>query len=105
MSGGTYFVYMLATRRDGPIYVGVTNNLVRRVQEHKSHAVRSFTQHYNVDRLVYWEVFDEPALAIDREKQLKKWRRAWKIALIQKDNPDWLDRFGELCGDRQNGNE
>ena len=66
-----YYVYILATRKDGPIYVGVTNDLRRRVYEHKVHAVRGFTNRYNVDRLVYSEVFDAPESAIAREKQLK----------------------------------
>jgi putative endonuclease len=87
----TFCVYILATRKNGPIYVGITNNLARRMIEHKSHEIKGFTWRYNVDRLVYWEVFDRPDDAIRREKQLKRWRRAWKVALIEKDNPDWLD--------------
>ena len=87
----TFYVYPLATRKDGPLYVGLTNDLHRRVFEHKSHAIRGYTWRYNVDRLVYWETFDTPDAAIRREKQLKRWRRAWKIALIERDNPDWRD--------------
>jgi putative endonuclease len=90
-----YYVYILATRKDGPIYVGVTNDLRRRVYEHKVHAVRGFTNRYNVDRLVYSEVFDAPESAIAREKQLK-WRRAWKVALIERDNPSWHDLAQEF---------
>ena len=91
-----YYVYILATRKDGPIYVGVTNDLRRRVYEHKVHAVRGFTNRYNVDRLVYSEVFDAPESAIAREKQLKKWLRAWKVALIERDNPSWHDLAQEF---------
>jgi putative endonuclease len=94
--GKSFFVYMLATRKDGPLYTGVTNDLMRRVTEHKSRETKGFTWRYNVDRLVYWEIFDQPSDAIHREKQLKRWRRAWKVALIEKDNPDWLDLADSL---------
>lgn len=86
-----FYVYILATRKDGPIYVGVTSDLHRRVYEHKTHAVRGYTARYNVDRLVYWELFDNPEAAIHREKQLKRWRREWKVALIERENPEWRD--------------
>jgi putative endonuclease len=89
--GRSYHVYILATRKDGPIYVGVTNDLHRRVYEHKTHAIRGFTNRYDVDRLVYSEVFETPDAAIAREKQLKKWHRAWKVALIERQNPEWHD--------------
>ena len=98
MQDERFHVYIMATRKDGPIYVGITNDLVRRVHEHKTHIWQGFTARYNVDRLVYSEVYDDPVAAITREKQLKKWRRAWKIALIEKDNPDWRDLAGELLG-------
>jgi putative endonuclease len=84
-----FYVYILATRRNGPLYVGVTGNLHNRVFEHKTHAIPGFTARYNVDRLVYFEIFENPETAINREKKLKKWRRAWKIALIERDNPAW----------------
>ena len=86
-----FYVYILATRKDGPLYVGMTNDLHRRIFEHKSHAIRGFTWRYNVDRLVYWETFETPDAAIKREKQVKRWRRAWKVALIERENPDWRD--------------
>lgn len=92
----TLFVYLLATRKEGPIYTGVTNDIVRRVAEHKMKINRGFTARYNVDRLVYFETFDDAGVAIHREKQLKRWRRAWKIALIERDNPDWVDLSGSL---------
>ncbi len=87
----SYYVYTLATRKDGPMYVGVTNDLHRRVYEHKTHVIRGFTNRYNVDRLVYSEVFETPEEAIAREKQLKKWHRSWKVALIERENPEWHD--------------
>jgi putative endonuclease len=93
----SYFVYILASRRDGAIYVGITSDLVKRVNEHRGKFVPGFTSRYNITRLVWFEVYDEPIAAISREKALKKWRRAWKIALIEKDNPDWRDLYEEIC--------
>jgi putative endonuclease len=76
----------------------VTNDLVRRVYEHKSGTAEGFTKDYGVNRLVYFECFDDIEVAIQREKRLKKWTRAWKIALIEKDNPDWIDLYPEIAG-------
>ncbi|MGY4329155.1 putative endonuclease [Bradyrhizobium sp. LB7.2] len=76
----------------------MTNDLIRRVAEHKSKLIESFTEQYDVVRLVYFEQFDDPENAIRREKRLKKWKRAWKIALIEKDNPDWNDLYPEIAG-------
>lgn len=92
-----YYVYILASRRDGAIYVGITNDLVRRVYEHRIKAVRGFTAKYNITQLVWFEVYDDPISAISREKELKKWKRAWKIQLIEKDNPDWNDLYESIC--------
>jgi putative endonuclease len=86
-----YYVYLLASRKHGTLYLGVTNDLVRRVHEHKSKAVPGFTARYGVDRLVWFECYEDPISAISREKEIKKWRRDWKIRLIETDNPDWLD--------------
>jgi putative endonuclease len=80
----------------GPIYTGITNDLHRRVFEHKTHAIKGFTARFNVDRLVYVEVFDDPESAIAREKRLKRWRRQWKVALIERDNPEWRDLAEEF---------
>jgi putative endonuclease len=88
-----YYVYLLASRKHGTLYVGVTSDLVRRVYEHKTKAVPGFTSKCGVDRLVWYECYDDPVSAITREKELKKWRRDWKISLIEEDNPDWTDRF------------
>ena len=92
-----YYVYIIASRRDGAIYIGVTNNLVRRVYEHRIKAVPGFTSKYNITQLVWFEVYDDPVSAITREKELKKWKRSWKIQLIEKDNPDWKDLYASIC--------
>ncbi|MGJ4896096.1 MULTISPECIES: GIY-YIG nuclease family protein [unclassified Bradyrhizobium] len=94
----SYYVYILASRKDGAIYVGVTNNLVRRVFEHRQKAVPGFTSKYNITRLVWFEAYDDPASAITREKELKKWKRAWKVTLIEADNPEWKDLYEAICG-------
>lgn len=92
-----YYVYILASRRDGAIHVGVTNDLIRRVYEHQIKSVPGFTAKYNITRLVWFETYDDPVSAISREKELKKWKRAWKIQLIEKDNPKWDDRYESIC--------
>jgi putative endonuclease len=93
----SYYVYIIASRRDGAIYIGVTNNPVRRVYEHRSKAVASFTSKYNITQLVWFEVYDDPASAITREKELKKWKRSWKIQLIEAENPNWKDLYESIC--------
>ena len=92
------YVYILASHIGGTLYIGVTNDLIRRVGEHKIKLIESFTEKYDVVKLVYFEQFDDPENAIKREKRLKKWPRAWKIALIEKDNPDWIDLYPEIAG-------
>ena len=89
----SYWVYILASAPRGTLYVGVTNDLIRRVHEHKTKVADGFTKKYDVDRLVYFEFFDHVEHAIHREKRLKKWPRAWKVALIEKDNPNWDDLY------------
>jgi len=89
-------VYILASKRNGTLYVGTTNNIVRRVWEHKSDAVDGFTKQYGVHRLVYAEFHKTMPLAILREKQIKKWRRAWKIEIIEQTNPEWRDLYEEM---------
>jgi putative endonuclease len=98
MGTRSYYVYILASKIGGTLYIGVPNDLIRRVAEHKSKLIESFTEQYDVVRLVYFEQFDDPENAIRREKRLKKWKRAWKIALIEKDNPDWNDLYPEIAG-------
>ena len=93
---GLYFVYILASRKNGTLYIGVTNNILRRVDQHRRNIVKGFTGKYNVHRLVYFEQYRDIRDAINREKRMKKWKRQWKIKLIEKDNPDWKDMFDEL---------
>ena len=88
-----YCVYILASKRNGTLYVGVTNDLVRRVYEHKHDLVEGFTRKYQVHDLVYFEQTEEVISAITREKQIKKWNRAWKLELIEKANKGWRDLY------------
>jgi putative endonuclease len=92
-----YYVYILASRRDGAIYVGITNDLVRRTYEHRSKAVPGFTAKYNITRLVWFEIYDDLISAISREKESKKWKRAWKVQLVEKTNPTWDDLYESIC--------
>jgi putative endonuclease len=92
-----YYVYLLASRKDGSLYLGVTNDIVRRIYEHRTKAVRSFTSKYNITRLVWFEICDDPISAISREKELKKWKRAWKVELIEAQNPEWGDLYESIC--------
>jgi putative endonuclease len=94
---GSYFVYILASRRNGTLYVGVTNDLVRRMSEHKGKLVPGFTRKYGVDKLVYFEEYASILEARARERVLKRWDRAWKLALIEKMNPQWRDLSYELA--------
>jgi putative endonuclease len=93
----SYFVYILASRRNGTLYVGVTNDLVRRIGEHKSKVVPGFTRKYRVDKLVYFEEYASVLEARARERALKRWDRAWKLALIETMNPQWRDLTDELA--------
>jgi putative endonuclease len=93
-----YFVYILASRIGGTLYIGVTNDLLRRAAEHRGGAVDGFTKKHGVKRLVYFEAFDDIDAAIAREKQLKGWNRVWKIRLIEKDNPNWDDLYPAFGG-------
>ena len=86
-----YYVYLLASRRNGTLYTGVTNDLARRMGEHKDRRVPGFTRRYGVDLLVWYEVHEDINQAIAREKQIKGWNRAWKLRLIEKDNSGWND--------------
>ena len=92
-----YYVYLLASDRNGTLYIGVKNDIVRRVFEHKSKAVPGFTKRYGVDKLVWFQVYDDPTSAITREKELKKWRREWKIRLIEEKNPQWIDLYPQIA--------
>jgi putative endonuclease len=91
-----YFVYLMANGKNGTLYVGVTNDLVRRVHEHRSGATRGFTDRYHVHDLVWFESTPSVIAAIHKEKQIKNWKRDWKVALIVKENPEWLDLYPRL---------
>ena len=91
MSTSNYFVYILASRHHGTLYIGVTNDLRARLELHRSGRGSKFVQKYSVTRLVYVETYTSPSEAIAREKALKEWRRDWKIRLIEQENPDWRD--------------
>jgi putative endonuclease len=91
-----YYVYILASRKNGTLYIGVTNNLLKRVHQHKTNVVEGFTKQYGVHRLVYFEQYRDIRDAINREKRMKRWKRQWKINLIEKENPEWKDLFDEL---------
>jgi putative endonuclease len=94
----SYFVYLLASGRNGTLYVGVTNDLARRVWQHKQDLVEGFTKRYGVKTLVWYEQTESIESAIVREKQIKKWNRDWKVALIEKRNPQWRDLYREIAG-------
>ncbi len=89
-------VYILASKRNGTLYVGVTSDVARRVWEHRSETVDSFTKRYGVHRLVYAEFHETIPAAILRERQIKKWRRAWKLELIERNNPEWRDLYDDI---------
>ena len=86
-------VYILASKRNGTLYVGVTSDLVKRIWEHKNNVVEGFTKRYGVHQLVWYEVHEAMEYAIRREKQLKEWKRQWKLELIESANPDWKDLY------------
>ncbi len=96
MTSLTYYVYILASERNGTLYIGVTNDLIRRVYEHRSDFVKGFTSTYHCRSLVYFEQTGDIESALRREKQLKWWRRKWKLELIEKTNPDWRDLWEEI---------
>ena len=91
-----FYVYLLASHKEGTLYLGVTKDLVRRTYQHKGKLLPGFTSRYDVRRLVWFEVYDDPTTAIEREKQIKKWRRSWKIDLIGKENPEWKDLYPDI---------
>jgi putative endonuclease len=92
----TYFVYILASKRNGTLYIGVTNDLARRMFEHKTGAIPGFTRKYRVTLLVHYQPYEEIGLAFQRERNLKRWNRQWKLALIEQSNPGWRDLHEDL---------
>jgi putative endonuclease len=91
-----FFAYLLSSKPQGTLYVGSTSDLVRRVWEHKVRAVPGFTARYGVDRLVWFERYDTLEAAMQREQRIKNWKRAWKIGLIETDNPHWIDLYPNI---------
>ena len=96
MRGKTYCVYIVASRKQGSLYTGFTSDLPGRVWQHKNGTFDGFTKRYNINRLVWYEAHDEPLAGIQREKNIKRWPRAWKIALIEENNPEWEDLYPKL---------
>ena len=94
----TYYDYILASGKNGTLYNGVTNNLIKRVAQHKRKEVKGFAEKYEVNKLVWYEQTNDIRIAIKREKQIKKWNRKWKIRLIEQENPEWNDLFFEIGG-------
>ena len=90
------YVYIITNKRNGTLYVGVTNNLLRRIYEHKNKIIKGFSSKYNLDKLVYYEIYSDEETAILREKQLKKYNRNWKKDIIEKFNPNWLDLYDSI---------
>ncbi len=93
-----FYVYILASQRNGTLYIGVTSNLVKRIFEHKNEVVEGFTNKYGVHTLVYFEQHVSAESAIRREKRLKSWKRQWKLDLIEESNPNWLDLYSKITG-------
>jgi putative endonuclease len=91
-----YYVYILSNQRNGTLYTGITSNLIRRIWEHRNKTVEGFTRKYHVDKLVYFEQYNDPENAIKREKRLKKYNRQWKLELIERENPEWRDLYTDL---------
>ena len=92
-----FYVYILCSKRNGTLYTGITSDLVKRVYEHKNNFVDGFTKKYHVHHLVWYEIHDSAETAIAREKQIKKWKRTWKLELIEQINPKWIDLYESIC--------
>ncbi|MGC9519868.1 MAG: GIY-YIG nuclease family protein [Desulfuromonadaceae bacterium] len=91
-------IYILANKNNSTLYIGVTSNLLQRIYQHKNHHIEGFTKKYNVEKLVYYEIFADMDVAIEREKQLKNWKRAWKDELVESMNPRWVDLWDDVVG-------
>jgi putative endonuclease len=96
--GKAYCVYIMASQRNGTLYVGATSDLIQRVYQHKTGAADGFTKQYHIDRLVWFEPHESATSMVTRERQLKEWKRAWKTELIEVLNPTWRDLYGEILG-------
>ena len=93
----TMYVYIIASKRNGTIYSGVTNNLVRRIYEHRNELIEGFSKRYHIHMLVYYEIYENALTAIEREKKIKHTSRKYKLSLIKKMNPDWIDLYEKIC--------
>jgi putative endonuclease len=91
-----YYVYILSSKRNGTLYTGITSDIIKRVHDHKNGLVEGFTKNYRVHNLVWYEMHSSVESAITREKQIKKWNRAWKLKMIEKENPEWIDLFESI---------
>ena len=96
MYGRSFFVYILTNKKNGVLYIGMTNSLIRRIHQHKSKEKEGFSKRYNLTKLVYYEIIDDAGSAIIREKQMQAWKRQWKIELIEKENPEWRDLYEDI---------
>ncbi|MDX1901198.1 MAG: GIY-YIG nuclease family protein [Gammaproteobacteria bacterium] len=96
MTEKAYYVYILANKKYGTLYIGITSNLIKRIYEHKNNFADGFTKKYGIHQLMYYEIHIDVREAILREKQIKKWHRDWKINLIERDNPDWIDLYSSI---------
>ncbi|QLH43874.1 MAG: GIY-YIG nuclease family protein [Coxiellaceae bacterium] len=94
----SFYVYILTNKRNGTLYIGVTSDLLKRIGQHKSGVIPGFTQKYNTKMLVYYEQHNHAESAIHREKRLKEWKRTWKLALIERQNPSWRDLYSDIVG-------
>ena len=93
-----YYVYILSNKPNGTLYIGRTDDLIKRVWQHKEKLIKSFTSKYDLDKLVYFEILDDAATMVWRERRLKTWLRDWKVALIEEKNPNWDDLYEEIAG-------
>jgi len=94
--GKEYYVYIMASKKDGVLYIGITSDLVKRIWEHKEGITKGFTGKYKIKKLVYFEIYNDPETAIKREKNMKAWKRSWKTEIIENNNPKWEDLYDTI---------
>jgi putative endonuclease len=92
-----FYVYILSSKRNGTLYTGITSDRIKRVYKHKNNLIDGFTKKYSVHHLVWYEIHESAESVITREKQIKKWKRAWKLKLIEQNNPEWIDLYESIC--------
>ena len=93
-----YYIYIMTNKRNGTLYIGVTNDLIRKVYEHKNYLLDGFTKNYDIKMLVYFEIYDSIETALNREKNIKAWQRSWKVRIIEEQNPHWNDLYNQVTG-------